>query len=140
MSEEEKFDKEHHSQFLKQLEQEKKQAKEGKMLDNDMKEEEEDDEDDFNEMADHIDELNAVQDGVGSLNMNPSSLNSMGAIKVTQQFKVPDTKTMGGMPKPPSVPGAASKINSKYEPSEWTEFFDSKEMFDDKIPIYSAGT
>ena len=56
------------------------------MIDNDMKEEEEeDDEDDFDEMAEQINEMNALTDGIGALSMKK-------------------TKTMGGMPKPASLP------------------------------------
>lgn len=32
------------------------------------------------------------------------------------------------------------KPSLSYDPIEWTEFFDSREMMDDRVPLYIAGT
>lgn len=46
-------------------------------------------------------------------------------------------------PKQPSSFGgsnALAKLRAQYEPLEWSAFFDSRDMIDEKIPIYTAGT
>ena len=47
---------------------------------------------------------------------------------------------MGGIPKPASGAKPFVNLMEKYMPQNWNEFFDSREMLDDKIPIYHAGT
>jgi len=47
---------------------------------------------------------------------------------------------MGGIPKPASGSKPFVNLMEKYMPQNWNEFFDSREMLDDKIPIYHAGT
>jgi len=42
-------------------------------------------------------------------------------------------------PKQPQS-NALAKLRAQYEPLEWSAFFDSRDMIDDKIPIYTAGT
>ena len=60
-------------------------------------------------------------------------------IKANHNFQVPSTKGMGGIPK--SSFGAKPFVDpmAKYQPQPWNEFFDTREMIDDKIPIYHAG-
>jgi len=47
----------------------------------------------------------------------------------------------GQMPgiKPPQAPTQNKSLSSQYDPLPWTDFFDSREMIDDKIPLYKAG-
>jgi len=40
----------------------------------------------------------------------------------------------------PASPTKLSKKESKCGPLEWDEFYDSKEMLQDRIPVYSAGS
>ena len=44
------------------------------------------------------------------------------------------------MAKPLSGAKKFSSSSEKYNPSQWDEFYDSMEMLNDKIPVYSAGT
>lgn len=47
---------------------------------------------------------------------------------------------MGGLPKAPSGSKPFADPMAKFQPSSWEEFYDSREMIEDKIPIYYAGT
>ena len=61
-------------------------------------------------------------------------------IKAIHKFHVPQSQGLGGIPK--SKIGAQPFANqtSKYDPSSWEEFYDSKEILDGKIPVYYAGS
>ena len=112
----------------------------------------EDDDEDMDEMADQIQELSGVQDGISSMNIghktNTTTSNNIEGqdfdqgkpIKANHNFHVPSSKGMGGIPK--SSFGDKPYIDpmAKYSPESWDQFFDSREMIDDKIPIYHAGT
>lgn len=63
-----------------------------------------------------------------------------GPIKATQNFAVPSSTGMGGMPKPPLGSKPFKDPMSKYDPLPWNDFFDSREMIDDVVPVYYAGT
>ena len=52
---------------------------------------------------------------------------------------MPSTAGMGGLPKPPSGAKPFADPMAKYAASEWNEFFDTREMLEDKIPVYHAG-
>lgn len=47
---------------------------------------------------------------------------------------------MGGLPKAPSGAKPYADPMAKYQPQSWNEFYDTREMLDDKIPVYHAGT
>ena len=111
----------------------------------------EEDDEDMDEMADQIQELSGVQDGISSMNighktktttsnnMEGQDFDSDKPIKANHNFHVPSSKGMGGIPK--SSFGDKPYIDpmAKYAPEPWSDFFDSREMIDDKIPIYHAG-
>ena len=51
------------------------------------------------------------------------------------------------VPKPPSSflggsagANAMAALRNSYDPLPWTDFFDSSEMIDGRIPVYIAGT
>lgn len=47
---------------------------------------------------------------------------------------------MPGMPKPPQAPVQNNPLKSQYDPLPWSDFYDTREMVDNKIPLYKAGT
>ena len=51
---------------------------------------------------------------------------------------------MSGIPKPSSSvfgkSAGVQALQSAYDPLEWSDFFNDKQMVDDVIPVYSAGT
>jgi|TARA_B110000285_G_C15046265_1_gene574480 protein phosphatase methylesterase 1 len=123
------------SAFLKKLEEEKKQAESGELIDQDMKEEDEGS--DYDEEADGVKELNEVHDGIGAI-----ALGKGGPVAPTQKMPAlaDPSHAYTKIPKPASHSALASKQAAKYEPAEWTEFFDSREMLNEVVPIYHAGT
>lgn len=46
---------------------------------------------------------------------------------------------MGGLPKAPSGTKPFADPMAKFAPQPWSDFYDEREMLDDKIPIYHAG-
>ena len=109
------------------------------------------DEEDMDEMNDQIQELGQVQDGIGSMHighkqMATTSNNHEGTdfdsnkpIKANHNFHVPTSKNMGGIPKSNTGNKPFADPMAKYQPQQWDEFFDSREMIDGKIPLYHAG-
>lgn len=62
-------------------------------------------------------------------------------IKANHNFHVPKANVgMGGLPKAPVGSKPFADPMAKYQPQAWNEFFDHREMLDDKIPVYHAGT
>ena len=107
------------SSFLKKLEEEKLQAQSGKPIDAEMQEEDEEDDD---EEEDQVGGLDQIHDGIGTLNLGKAGMPPAAP------------KTMQGM-----KTGINPKQATKYDPLEWSDFYDTKEMMDGVVPIYHAG-
>ena len=60
-------------------------------------------------------------------------------IRAVHNFHVPTSEGMGGIPKPPSGSKPFTTPMSKYDPLPWSDFYDSMEMLDEKMPVYYAG-
>lgn len=43
-------------------------------------------------------------------------------------------------PKSSFAPSGVSKLANQYDPMPWSDFYDTREMIDEKIPLYTAGT
>ena len=82
--------------------------------------------------------IGELQGGVKNMALSSTGCLPSGPIKATQNFSVPSS--MGGMPKPPLGSKPNKNPMSKYDPLPWNEFFDSREMIDDVVPVYYAGT
>ena len=85
--------------------------------------EEEDEYDD--EEGDEIKDLDSVKQGMDSMTVNSA---------------MPPT---GSASKPPGMPSNQAMLQKqaeKYSPLSWTEFFDSVEKLEDRVPVYYAGT
>lgn len=46
---------------------------------------------------------------------------------------------MGGLPKAPTGTKPFADPMAKFAPQPWSDFYDEREMLDDKIPVYHAG-
>ena len=101
-----------------------------KQIDEDMENESEEEED-------QIADLGEVKDGMGKMNIAQNASVPTEVVAGLDDFvpKQHNFKSAG----PPKAPGAQAK-DGKYDPSSWDEYFDSKEMVDNKIPFYYAGT
>ena len=42
--------------------------------------------------------------------------------------------------KPPSMLGGMNPLSQQYEPMQWDEFFDTRDMVNNTIPMYTAGS
>jgi len=94
-----------------------------------MREEDDDDED---EEQDNVQELTAIQDGVSALHFMEANLNLVGDDPQLGQGSSHNFHS----PKPPCGP----KLSSKYDPAPWSDYFDTKELIDGKVPVYHAGS
>ena len=114
------------SQFLQKMEEENKS---GKPID-DVMEEEDDDDEENEEVAD----LGEVQDGIGAIHIN--NANQPGKFdghaiaegeEVTHKFNAPK----------PAAPWCGK--STKWDPSLWSEYFDTMDKIDGVAPCYYAG-
>lgn len=101
---------------------------------------EEDDEDyDEEENQDQIQSLQGQTDGVGAIKPPAAPSNKPIVIKANHNLNMMSGgPPSSGIPKPPGQ-GSAPQA-TKYDPVEWSKYYDSMEMLDDKIPVYYAGS
>lgn len=69
--------------------------------------------------------------------MPPGLLPVGGAVSATGN-------TSAGIPRPKPIFGNGNAnplaaLRNQYEPLEWSDFFDSREMINDQVPVYVAG-
>ena len=117
------------SNFLQKLEDEKKLAQAGKPIDKEMNEE--DEEDVSEEEKDNIADLSKMQDGVGKMHLQDAAHHKEGG-----DLNAPVQQHSFHMPKPPSQ----VTNTSKYDPAPWSDYFDTTDLINGKVPCYYAGT
>ena len=109
------------------------------------------DDDEELEAADEVPaDINAVKTSIEDMHLghDPAALakkmqlgdGRAAPVKAVHNFHVPQSEGMGGLPKPPSGSKPFTQPTSKYDPLPWTDFYDSTEILEDKMPIYYAGS